>query len=512
MSLPHGDEGAVVTGTGFAAKVLGMVWLALASAIGSVQAAPPSSGGEAVKVPLPREVVEKAGPAVPLIRVTTGGGERLGSGFVIGGDGVIVTALHLIEGAESISVSFARGRRFDETAVLAFDVASDLAVIRVNLPEDGAPLPSVRLADGSPVKPGDPVLVISNPLGLELTVTEGIASAWREPQHDDGDGEESAGATPVLQPLTRLLQISAAISPGSSGGPVFNEMGEVIGVAISGLVYGLAGLNFAVPVEGLPDLLDRAESMDLITFRERIGDVRLRLARPDYESAALAFEQNDPGEARRHVRRALRIYPTYAEALLLAGRLALKDGRVEGAREKFGAAVEADGEMAEGWYYLGVARGIQADDTNSGTERARAADAYSKALELDPRHARAAVALALIYLGDGLKARAEELLVQAGEGEPPMARPHYLLGELYLHEQRLGDAEDAFKAALWIDEDDALSHFGLARVYYRPRVRRESTRHWERFLELTKDNPALQAERERAIEIVREFYPGLAVP
>ncbi len=456
-----------------------------------------------------REVVERFGPAIALIRVEGAGETRQGSGFVVGEDGLIVTALHLLEGAEEIGLSLPGGRRFDETSVLAFDVEKDLAVLSVKIGKGEDALPTVDLAGDLLAEPGDPVLVISNPLGLELTVTKGIVSAWREPRVIEPMGWMQDEAPRMLLPACRLLQISASISPGSSGGPVFNEEGDVIGVASSGVLYGVASLNFAVPVDELDGLLEQGEPMDLWSFRERVSRSRLELAWPEYESAVLALEQGKRREAESHLGRALLLRSEFEEALVLAGRLALEDGRIGKAERLFGDAVNANGESAEAWYYLGTTRDLLARDTNSSSMLDSAVGALERALDLEPRHAGAAVALAVTYLRDGLVSRAEELLLTATENDPEMVAAHYLLGEIYLQRGSIEDARRAFKAALWEDEDHALSHFGLARIRVTSRDRSDARRHWDRFLQLTEDDPSLQRERERAIQIVRESYPDL---
>jgi serine protease Do len=154
--------------------------------------------------------------------------DSLGSGFVVSKDGIVVTNYHVAKSciAEKATciVKMESGAFFPVIAVVAVDEANDLALVRVK----GKGLPTVRLAREHSGKLGEPVVVIGSPKGLETIVSDGIVSAIR------GDGE--------------VLQITAPISPGSSGSPVFNEKGEVIGVATSTLKEG-QNLNFAIPVK-----------------------------------------------------------------------------------------------------------------------------------------------------------------------------------------------------------------------------------------------------------------------
>jgi len=155
----------------------------------------------------------------------------LGSGFVISGDGVIVTNNHVIRDADTIEVIFADGRRVKAELVGA-DEATDLAVLRVAAPQ---PLPSVRFADSDASEVGEWVIAIGNPFGLGASVSAGIISARNR--------SIGAGA------FDDFLQTDAAINRGNSGGPLFNLDGDVIGVntAIISPTGASAGVGFATP-------------------------------------------------------------------------------------------------------------------------------------------------------------------------------------------------------------------------------------------------------------------------
>ena len=137
---------------------------------------------------------------------------------------VIVTNHHVMKGAYGAVVTLASGERYERVAVLDDDPAADLAILKI----PGYGLPTLQPTSKLPPV-GAKVVVIGNPLGLAQTVTEGIVSAVRLI-----DGHD-------------LLQMSAAISPGSSGGPVLNTRGEVVAVATATLTDGQS-LNFATPV------------------------------------------------------------------------------------------------------------------------------------------------------------------------------------------------------------------------------------------------------------------------
>ncbi len=156
----------------------------------------------------------------------------LGSGVMIDAQGIVLTNNHVVEGAEELVVRLADGRQFPAT-VDRTDSSLDLAVLRV---KSNTSLPAAKLGDSDKREIGDWVLAIGSPFELEQTVSAGIISA-------KGRSLEAAGSA-------RLLQTDAAVNPGSSGGPLVNLAGEVIGIttAIASRSGGYQGVAFAVPI------------------------------------------------------------------------------------------------------------------------------------------------------------------------------------------------------------------------------------------------------------------------
>lgn len=189
------------------------------SACGGRAAAP-----AAPKTLTPKQIVERSKPAI--VRVEAGA-DKVGTGFVIDGAGVIVTNLHVIAAAPQIDVRMLDGTVLAVEAIVAVDVEHDLALLGVTAAKA---LPALTLGDSDQVSAGDPVLAIGNPLGvLDYTVSDGLISSVRE-----------------VAPGFKLLQISAPISQGSSGGPLFNSLGQVIGVSTAVFTEG-QNLNFGMP-------------------------------------------------------------------------------------------------------------------------------------------------------------------------------------------------------------------------------------------------------------------------
>lgn len=213
---------------------LGLRGLAL---VGFVVAAAPSPAQDQDLTALAQTL--RASVVVLEVNDAFGSPSGSGTGFFVSTDAMIATNYHVIEGAGTIVARTQDGRRYRVETVLAVDEENDLAVIRAE-PGRYVPLP---LGRSSEVKAGERVVVFGNPLGLDFTLSEGIVSAVR------GRGELGDRELDVAH-----LQISAPISFGSSGSPVMNLAGEVVGVVSSGYVAA-QNLNFAVPSELLRDLL-----------------------------------------------------------------------------------------------------------------------------------------------------------------------------------------------------------------------------------------------------------------
>ena len=154
-----------------------------------------------------------------------------GSGFFIDEKGSILTNHHVVTDSKELSVRLIGGKSSYVGSVSSISEKHDLAIIKTSINN-----PSLQLADDSEVKVGDEVYAIGNPYGLQGTVSKGIVSAIREYGKFD-----------------KIFQITAPISRGSSGGPVINSSGEVIAVAVAGIVEG-QNLNFAIPISYIAKL------------------------------------------------------------------------------------------------------------------------------------------------------------------------------------------------------------------------------------------------------------------
>lgn len=170
---------------------------------------------------------------LPVPPMPRGGG--VGSGFIIHTDGLIATNEHVIRNAEEIEVEFSDGTKHSAT-IVGVDEKTDIALIRV---ETSSPLPTVAFGDSDKVRPGDWVVAIGNPFDLDHTVTAGIVSA----KHRS-----------LLGSYDDYIQTDAAINPGSSGGPLLNLSGEVIGINTA-IREGANTVGFTIPINMAKQLI-----------------------------------------------------------------------------------------------------------------------------------------------------------------------------------------------------------------------------------------------------------------
>jgi len=175
-------------------------------------------------------VVESARPALVVIETDRG----QASGFLVRADGTIATNHHVVAGAKEILLKLVSGETYRRAFLLADDEAKDLAILRI----EGANLPFLLTGNSNECKTGEEVILLGAPRGLEQTVSNGLISGIR-----------------LTEGGVKVIQTTAAASAGSSGGPLLNRRGEVIGVVSFSVLQG-QNLNFAIPINYLRGMLD----------------------------------------------------------------------------------------------------------------------------------------------------------------------------------------------------------------------------------------------------------------
>ncbi len=415
------------------------------------------------------ELVRRIKPSAVAIETFDARGEKLsrGSGFFIDVDRV-VTNRHVIDNAYRAEVHSSDGSIYPVKAVLAVDAEGDIALLSVEAPPDKVrPLPLDRTSP----QEGESVVVIGNPFGLEGSVTNGIVSAVRD-----------------IPTFGRIIQVTAPISPGSSGSPVVNMQGQVIGVATLQITGGQS-VNFAIPSERISQLQ--------VTAPMSLGEL-VAATNKDKRAQAVQFfrdglsflSRDDCEKALPYFEKAVASDTNYAEAWAQSGFCNEKLGRHKEAVEASKKAVSLR-PSAESYFNIGLASFYLKQYRD-------AADAYRQAIKLDPYNAADAYyALGLVYrewnqADDEIHAYKQAIRLkpdytsayerlgaryvrskkypdavavykQLSELKPGDAGPFNSLGETYLEMGKQSEAAEAFRQAIRLKPDYGRAYFNLGK-------------------------------------------------
>lgn len=324
------------------------------------------------------ELVRRVKPAVVAIATYDAKGESLmtGSGFFIR-PGQVVTNLHVVRGAARAEVKTldSKGKVMAVAGTLAIDVEGDLAILSV-----AAPLDRVRKSELTTSLPeeGESIVVIGNPLRLEGSVTNGIVSAVRE-----------------VPNVGRIIQVTAPISHGNSGSPVFNLQGQVIGVVTVKVTNG-QNINLAISSARVAALKPGAlRSLSMIPAKDRSSDLAESSYRNGLDSLWLGNYDNAIGYFENAVNR----NPKLAGAWVQVGYCKVKQGKsleavkaYQQALQLQPASADVHNKLGDAYYYAG--------------NMSEAISAYSEAARLKPEDAEVYYNLALAYFESGNPSRA----------------------------------------------------------------------------------------------------------
>lgn len=197
------------------------------------------------------QIVNNYAKAVVLVLSTNQdkGDVWLGSGFIVDPKGIVITNYHVIKAASNTIIRLFDGNVFNEISIIEADAMRDIAVIKIN----GHNLPVIKLGNSDVANIGEPIVVIGNPMGLENTVSDGLISGIRK-----------------IDEKYYLHQISAPISSGSSGSPVFNMKGEVSGIATASIIDG-QNLNFSIPINYAKSLIKGYVKNNVQDFPDKVA-------------------------------------------------------------------------------------------------------------------------------------------------------------------------------------------------------------------------------------------------
>jgi serine protease Do len=195
--------------------------------------------------------------------------KSLGSGFIVSGDGYILTNAHVVEGADEVTVRLTDKREFKAKTIGA-DKRTDVALLKI----EASGLPVVKLGDPAQLKVGEWVVAIGSPFGFDNSVTAGIVSA--------------KGRSLPQENYVPFIQTDVAINPGNSGGPLFNMRGEVVG--INSQIYsrsgGYMGVSFAIPIDVAMEIQNQLRASGKVS-RGRLGVVIQEVSKELAESLGL---------------------------------------------------------------------------------------------------------------------------------------------------------------------------------------------------------------------------------
>ena len=391
----------------------------------------------------------------------------IGSGFFIDKDGHLITNYHVLDGRYTAEVKTADGNAYPIKMIVADNRAADLVKVRVDIPRKK--FKWVETADRLP-SIAEQILVVGSPMGLEQTVSEGIVSSIR-----------------TIPTVGEFFQMSAPISPGSSGSPVINLKGQVVGVATFQMIRG-QNLNFAVSTKSIKKLkpVKAGISMSLWTFNNSLHQPGLaeKLCRQGYsfsingeDQKALEFFQeaiekdpkntmawnglgychvgmNNPAAAIKAYQQAIKTNPADETLYFILGNYYVKLDQPQEAVNAYRQVIRMKPDFEEAHFKLGVvySRLGQIDEGKN---------AFETVIRLNPDAAPAHfnVGIAYAQLGrykDALKSNQEVLRI-----DPDFAPAHNNIGMLH---NRLGNADQeirAYKSAIRSDPDFASAHYNL---------------------------------------------------
>jgi tetratricopeptide (TPR) repeat protein len=355
-----------------------------------------------------------------------------GSGFLVREDGVIVTNYHVVNMASDIKIKIGYKVR-DIEGLLHVDPENDIAIIKV----EGKDYPKVIIGDANKAQVGEKVYAIGSPQGLENTISEGILSGIRE-----------------VDPQRKILQMTAAISPGSSGGPVFNSRGEVIGIATF-LIAETQNLNFALPVNLIMAGLSKKE---LVSPQEACKlDFNETASCWFYQGLAYgSIGQHD--RAADAFKRSLNIDTKKVETYVNLGVSYANMGKYQEAIDMLNQALKVDPNRAETLSKLGTVY----------SQMEKYEDAVSnlkKSIDIKPGDPVTHFNLAVTYGKLNQHREAVESAKETIRLVPNYPDAHGFLGFSYANLGMYPEAAVAFKTAIRLSPDDPRMHLGLGKVY-----------------------------------------------
>jgi tetratricopeptide (TPR) repeat protein len=414
-------------------------------------------------------LVKKVVPSVAVINVYDIDGKlkNLGTGFFITPDGGLVTNYHVIEGGMRAEAKLSSGEVLPIEGIISEDREGDLVLLTIGL--KGRSFPTLKLTE-TKIESGQPVIVIGSPFGLEGTVSDGIISGIRN-----------------VPDFWEIIQITAPISKGSSGSPVLNMRGEVIGVATFFIKEGQS-LNFAISGDKVKSLLSRRETKPVKI---------IELLKRDFQSYSelfiLSYYSYIEGryeDAIRYTKERIqkRLNDEYAYCLL--GEIYEKLGRHYEAIEAYKQAIQIKPNEFYPHVFLG-------NTYNKLGHHYEAIEVYKQAIKIEPHNALLYSLIAYAYKRVGRYNDALRAYTTAIQIKPDDESFHLGLGWIYSLLDRYYEAIESYKRAIQIDPNYIDAHYWLGFEYIRAGNRKMALEQYKILKEL---------DTEKANELFNLIY------
>jgi len=360
-----------------------------------------------------------------------------GTGFFVNPEGDVITNSHVLQGASRAVVKTTDGKEHAIQKVLADDTEGDLVRVSVEISKEAArPLP----VSGELPEVGERIIIIGTPLGLDKTVSDGIVSAVRE-----------------VPAFGKIIQVTAPISPGSSGSPVINMKGQVIGIATFFVMAG-QNINFAIPGERIAKLAmgqgetlserDEGRTKDWLASAEGLYATGLHfLWAEEFEKALSYFVET------------VRRNPGHGAGYFQIGYCLAKLGQYKEAIESYKQALRINPKEA-------VVHGNLCAAYGKIGRYEQAIESCQEAIQLKPDFAEAYSNLGWSYQRVGRYEEAIQACKQAIRLKPDFSPAHYNLGNSYAALKKYEQAIDSYKEAIRIQFDYAEAHLDLGAAYF----------------------------------------------
>ncbi len=380
----------------------------------------------------PAEVFQEVSPAIVVIHARLPDGMSQGSGFVVDSSGIIATNFHVVGGATDIEIKFKDGKTYPVTGIIDYDVERDVCVLKI----DAYGLPVASLGNANLLEPGSKVYVIGAPLGLEYSITDGLYSGKRK---DLGQN---------------VLQFSAPISPGNSGGPLLDNQGRVVGITTFIKPEG-QNLNFAIPINEIKKFFRTSVKMNMAEFAAKLSKAYYY-----YDLARQAYYNYESWETvNNYARQAIGADPSFIDGQIFLAGIYLEQGRLNESNEQLKKAIEVSpnssklhNELGAGYFDQGLFKQTEKE--------------FKEAIRLDPEDVMPYTNLAAVYENQNKVEEAVELLHKAITLDAEYALAHKNLGWAYFRQKKYQEAIAETKKAISLDPYDGHTCYNLSWIYF----------------------------------------------